>query len=287
MKGSLKESVEKLSNLIRSFSLLGVLLYLAPVNLISGDINQRLSPLVKSLNPIEITEETSGIEGVDCIYIINLNERPEKWNRIKANFDEQHLKINRVSAINGWKIPQWKRLQLSGGNVVRLSGGEIGCFLSHLSIYKDALDRGFNAVWICEDDVEFIEDANEIAFLIKELNTFDPSWDIFYTDYCVHGTGCQDPRPDQPLYEVLHNVLSKDLVRMHGRHRLHSVIFSKQGLQKVLDYFSHKYLWSALDVDIHYVPGLREYSSTRDIATSVKEGIISDTPIGSSLNPQK
>jgi len=246
-----------------------------------------LSPIVNYLRPIELSEVSSGIDPIDCIYVINLTERPEKWRRVKIAFDEQNLHINRVPAINGWKLPSWKKLKLFGSQQIRLYGGEIGCFLSHVSIYQDAVDRGFGVVWICEDDVEFKTNADKLSALINELSEFDKDWDILYTDYCTHGTNCQDPRPGQPNYEVLYIPISENLIRIHGRHRLHSVIFSKKGLQKVLNYFTHVYLWSPLDVDIHYVPGLREYSSARDIVTSVKDHVISDTPIGSTLNPVK
>lgn len=241
------------------------------------------SPIFKFLKTIEITEAQSGLASIDSIYVINLDERPEKWLRTKQAFNERSFHPNRVSAVNGWKLQNQKKIQLSGPQTIFLSGGEIGCFLSHVSVYQDAVNRGFNTVWICEDDIVFREGGEDIDALVKELSEIDRDWDVLYTDYTTHGTGDQKPRPGQPFYEVLSYPVSDTLLRIHGRHCLHSVIFSKSGLMKILKYFQNLYLWSPIDVDIHYVPGLKEYSVCKDVVTSLN--VSSDTAIGSCLNP--
>ena len=71
------------------------------------------------------------------------------------------------------------------------------------------------------------------------------------------------------------------------------MIFSKKGLAKVYSYFTHMHLWSPIDVDIHYVPGLKEYAVKKDIVTSINDSSIlstdgsSDTQSVSSLNPSR
>jgi GR25 family glycosyltransferase involved in LPS biosynthesis len=169
--------------------------------------------------------------------------------------------------------------QLSGPFPVKLNGGMIGCLLSHVSIYKDAYERGFNTVWICEDDIKFTDDVKKLSGFVDELNSIDPDWDILYTDYTQHGTGMQAHRPGQSPYRVLSQIVnqSKTLVRMHGRHQTHSMIFSKKGIKKVLDYFTHIHLWTPIDIDIHYVPNIREYSVRKDIATFINDSPYSDT----------
>ena len=54
-------------------------------------------------------------------------------------------------------------------------------------------------------------------------------------------------------------------------------IYTWKDVEKVLRYFTHVYLWSAIDVDIHYVPSIREYSTRRDIVSVHYEaGDVSD-----------
>lgn len=255
--------------------------------LVWGDFYHDKNYVSCFLKPCEITEKYSGLETVDCIYVINLDNRPERWERTKRFFNEQGFFPNRFSAVSGWELLYWKLAILTGPDLMRLNKGQTGVFLSHLSIYRDAYERGFNVVWICEDDVEFYESGQEIDRLINKLKKIDPEWDLFYTDNKVHGKGAQDPRLGQALYSVDTTVIDDDILKMKGRHGLHSAIFSRNGLKKILDYFEHVFFWSPIDVDIHYVPNINEYSVTKDVVSLLKEGTYSDTEDASSLNHYK
>jgi hypothetical protein len=68
------------------------------------------------------------------------------------------------------------------------------------------------------------------------------------------------------------------------------MIFSKRGLAKVYAYLTTGLLWSPIDVDIHYTPTLREYSTAHNIVTSIYDSSLpaldgsSDTQRFSALN---
>ena len=47
----------------------------------------------------------SDYRAVDCIYVINLDERPEKWDDTQFKLDQYNVQYNRFSGINGWNIP--------------------------------------------------------------------------------------------------------------------------------------------------------------------------------------
>jgi hypothetical protein len=219
----------------------------------------------------------SRMDCVDCIYVINLEERKEKWNRTKVNFEKQGLSINRFDAINGKKLPLWKRAAVLGPYKIRMGWGGVGCLLSHVSVYKDAYEREFDVVWICEDDIEFKENADVIPSLLEELVYLDPEWDYLYTDNVDIGIGYQDPRTGQSWYDPKHEAVGSNFMKVCGRWRNHSILFSKRGIKKVLDYFTHVYIWSPLDVDIHYIPNLRAYSTSRNIVSLIDDLTIYDT----------
>lgn len=63
-----------------------------------------------------------------------------------------------------------------------LVAGKIGCILSHLSIIQDGYDRGFNAIWIFQDDIEVLGDLTKIDTYIQEMNQLDPDWGLLFTD---------------------------------------------------------------------------------------------------------
>ncbi len=249
-----------------------------------------ISPVVSFLKPIEILEEDSRLEGVDCIYVINLKERLERWQSLQEQFLKQNLRANRVDAINGWKIPIEQRNtlvdpRLDPSREITLTGGEIGCSLSHLSIYQDALERGFEVIWVCEDDVRFNGRVDRISPLVEELFFLDPDWDLLYTEHTMFGSVLQRHRPEQIPYKAINQDVSARLARTHGRFGTHSLILSKKGLEKILSYFYSRYFWAAIDVDLHYV-GLREYSIKENL-TNVQHGFSSDTQPTSSLRSGK
>lgn len=253
------------------------------------------TPIVKYLKPIEISENPSGLQYVDCIYVINLDERPQKWKRMKTLFNEHGLNVNRVSGINGWLIPHEIKQELAGPYTIHYNGGQLGCLLSHISIIKDANLRNLDLIWILEDDVEFLGDLNQIPPLLEKLSQIDPDWDIFYTDLDFrHAKGGYlpvtglDPRPDQELpsihYFQQRTALSNEIMQIRIRYGTHSMLISKKGVQKILDYFTHIYLWPAIDGDLHYIPGIREYATRKDLVSNWRHCPFSDTIGNSSLN---
>lgn len=272
-----------------------VVLFLCFLSLICSDIPMSAclykheTPVVKFLKSTERKKLKSGIKHVDCIYVINLDKRPEKWLRMKQILKEQKLRGTRFSAVNGWEIDLKSQRELAGNYPMRMLPGEIGCLLSHVSVIKDALNCGYKAIWIFEDDIEFVEDPHQISEFIEQLNKIDPNWDILYTDLdSINHLGIQVPaldadfRPDLDLNYTLDHYLkrtpvSRDLMRLGQRYGMYSVLMSRKGMKKVYEFFSHVYLWSAIDIDIHYIPGIREYSTRRDIVSIWWHSTISDT----------
>jgi GR25 family glycosyltransferase involved in LPS biosynthesis len=244
------------------------------------NVESNIKPIVKYLPKIELNEKDSGLNNIDCIYVINLDRRIDRWERTKKLFNDLDIYPNRFAAVNGWSLSEESKNELFGSQIHTMKSGATGCLLSHVSIYKDAFERGFNAVWICEDDIVFSGDVTTIPDLVNELDRVDPNWDVLYTDHSNHGTGVQLLRPSQKEYRpILGKILRKSdsFLRIHGRHQTYSMIFSKKGIKKALDYFTHTNLFSPIDVDIHYIPKFREYCTKHSIVTTIPEPLYSDT----------
>lgn len=158
------------------------------------------------------------IDGIDFIYMINLDERPEKFARTSLELGSFGISPYRFSAVNGWKLPTEVLNQVGvkfssefgqekfigsiyreiegkeclGNEILRPNGetffslgmsrGAIGIVLSHLSVLQDAYDSGYETIWVMEDDVEAISDPNLISELIPKLNECVQDWDILFTD---------------------------------------------------------------------------------------------------------
>ena len=157
------------------------------------------------------------IQNVDFIYMINLDERPEKVASSLSKLQAYGITPYRFSAVNGWNLSpeeindlgvmyeEKMRTDLMGtsfpltgegplhekmsvpGRVYFLHGmtkGAIGIVLSHLSILQDALNSGYKTVWIMEDDVLAMQDPKKLSGLIEALDESvgKDNWDILFTD---------------------------------------------------------------------------------------------------------
>ena len=256
-----------------------------------SSIQSTETPIAKQLKTLpNFASYTSGLSGVDCIYVINLDHRMKRWLRMIKLLNQHSLQPHRFSAIYGLQLPEQIRQELFGPYLSqrRLSNGIIGCCLSHLSVMQDAYNRQFQVVWVMEDDIEILEDVRQLPPILKTLSSIDPEWDICYTDVDSkdqYGNRIlslsSDFHPDTPHmpleYYTERIPLNNDLMQIHQRFGMYSYFISRKGLEKVLRYFTHVYLWSAIDVDIHYVPSIREYSTRRDIVSVHYEaGDVSD-----------
>jgi GR25 family glycosyltransferase involved in LPS biosynthesis len=160
----------------------------------------------------------SSIRGIDCTYLINLDERPEKYSVVRERLESYGICPHRFSAVNGWRLSledindlgvtfePWMQgsmwgtyypladkgtsldeiVQMIGRNYFShcMSPGAIGCVLSHLSVLQDAYDAGYYTIWIMEDDVLIVRDPHLLSERIEELDAAvgKEGWDILFTD---------------------------------------------------------------------------------------------------------
>ncbi len=109
-------------------------------------------------------------EYFDRIYCINLKSRPDRLISFKKNFKALGTSnITFIEAIDGktLDIGDWK-----------FSPGSLGCKLSHLSIYNDALKNNYSKILVFEDDA--IVNKYFRKALYKILATVNDDWDLIY-----------------------------------------------------------------------------------------------------------
>ena len=158
------------------------------------------------------------MRNVDFIYMINLDERPEKWRLSNERLAPFGIYPCRFSAVNGWQLslqdiqevglkfspemeggfmstrylvtgnfePHHELLEHYGETYFChcMSRGAIGIVLSHLSVLQDAYDSGYETIWVMEDDIDVIQDPKILSALIDELDYIVGygSWDVLFTD---------------------------------------------------------------------------------------------------------
>lgn len=177
------------------------------------------SELTDHFKPALNKGNNHSIKNIDFIYMINLDQRPEKFETSRAQLNLYGINPYRFSAVNGWELSLDTILDVGlkfkpgmdrifGTTYVEIDGkiiashepvcvpgrtyfchcmarGPIGICLSHLSILQDAWDSGYETIWIMEDDVDVIRNPHQASSLIEELDQLvgPKNWDILFTDY--------------------------------------------------------------------------------------------------------
>lgn len=160
------------------------------------------------------------MKNIDFIYMINLDKRPDRFEKSAKQLNPYGIYPYRFSAVNGWELSieaindvgliyePWMRSGIWGtyyylddNNKLQhahevihdsrrtyfshcLALGPIGIVLSHLSVLQDAYDSGYETIWVLEDDIEVIKDPRVIPELIDKLDALvgKENWDILFTD---------------------------------------------------------------------------------------------------------
>lgn len=158
------------------------------------------------------------IRNIDFIYMINLDQRPEKFEDCNKQLNPYGVYPYRFSAVNGWELnldainsvgvkyapgmtggfwatsfrPQDnferhdERIKNYGQTYFahHIAQGTIGIFLSHLSVLHDAYLSDYQTIWVMEDDVKVLRDPTVLSDLIDRLDekVGKDGWDILFTD---------------------------------------------------------------------------------------------------------
>ena len=134
---------------------------------------------------------------IDFVYMINLDQRPEKYEHSLRQLEPYGIVPYRFSAVNGWELtcedindvglkfekgmregifgtayypnnnldPTHEFISKPGQAYFChcMAKGTIGICLSHLSVLQDAFDSGFDLIWVMEDDIEVLQDPRIIT----------------------------------------------------------------------------------------------------------------------------
>lgn len=183
-----------------------------------GILTNLTAEVTDHFKPCPDKGEDHQIRNIDFIYMINLDQRPEKYKNSLDRLLPYGIHPYRFSAVNGWELSlealddiglkylPWMASDIMGTcypvdgggahfhemiNVVGktyfchcMPRGSIGIVLSHLSILQDAYDAGYETIWVMEDDIEVIRDPRILSDMIDRLDALvgKDGWDFLFTD---------------------------------------------------------------------------------------------------------
>ncbi|KAM9642469.1 inactive glycosyltransferase 25 family member 3 [Trichechus inunguis] len=128
--------------------------------------------------------------GFDEVFVISLARRPDRRERMLNSLWEMEIAGRVVDAVDGRtlnsSIIRSLGVDLLPGYQDPYSGrtltkGEVGCFLSHYSIWEEVVARGLAQVLVFEDDVRFQSNfKGQLEQLMEEVEAEKLPWDLIY-----------------------------------------------------------------------------------------------------------
>lgn len=107
---------------------------------------------------------------VDHIYVLNLDRRSDKWEKMRIELDLLGWEVERFSAFDCLDPQIEAEYKIHS---LFKSAGELACVKSHAAIINDAKDKGYARIAVFEDDVLFGND-------FSPLQSLPPSWSLVY-----------------------------------------------------------------------------------------------------------
>lgn len=153
---------------------------------------------------------------IDHIYCLNLSNRQDRWKTMEAKFRYFNWKVERWSALPGSLFQHYWSLIKNSSSFV--NSNYIGCALSHLAIYRDALNRGYQKVAIIEDDVGIHRDI-EMMQVRNDYDLLYWGWiplsdDLQRWDYnLVQPRNFQNIVPAKNMWGLFGYVISEKLMK--------------------------------------------------------------------------
>ncbi|EGW08696.1 Glycosyltransferase 25 family member 2 [Cricetulus griseus] len=141
-------------------------------------------------NLIHVQIEAMSDLGEKWIFMINLKRRKDRRDRMLRTLYEQEIEVKIVEAVDGKAL---NTSQLKAWNIEMLPGyrdpyssrpltrGEIGCFLSHFSVWKEVIDRELEKTLVIEDDVRFEHQfKKKLMKLMDDIDKAQLDWELIY-----------------------------------------------------------------------------------------------------------
>ncbi len=133
------------------------------------------------------TEHDSIWNQIAFVPVVNLDNRPERWNRLLVSSKEcvPAEKLRRISAVVGRDLPSFKDPKWFKGKPTDARwAARAGCTLSHRKIMEMAESEDQPFTLVIEDDADFSKIySSEFSYLLEQLIEDHTSWDVCYLGY--------------------------------------------------------------------------------------------------------
>lgn len=159
----------------------------------------------------------------DAAYCINLDRRPDRWERVQKEFKKINLNdVIRIPGVDGKLEPP-----------ASIPPGAVGCLKSHLNVFIDAKNKGFESFILLEDDVQFSDNFHQQFNIIEAQVPKD--FEMLYFGSNPHTGSRQE--------------ISPNINRITYTYAAHAVIFRRPCYDDIINSLSGPL---TVPCDVHY-----------------------------------
>jgi len=195
----------------------------------------------------------------DKIYVVTLLRAQDRHQLVKSElsgvdfeffYGVDKLNITKDEAIESG-VYSSERTKKENRYYSELSLGQIACSWSHLTLYRQIVEKGYKKVLIFEDDVVVIR--KEMSKLQRILEEVPSDWDLLYLGYRKHWRITSLIRIKQIYYQVIGALritawdakmyqnyyakpYSKHIMRAGFHDYTHAYAITTEGARKLIEY---------------------------------------------------
>lgn len=187
------------------------------------------------------------------IIYINLEHRKDRLEHVERELDKL-FSFTSASCSGNEKS---EKINVKGErfNAIKTKIGSIGCTMSHIKCLELAKERDYEQVFICEDDITFLNPEIFINSLQKFNENKELNWDVLIIggnnvppyqkieDYCIRISNCQTTTGyivRKHYYDVLINNFREsvtNLIREPTNHKQYALDIYWKNLQKINNWY--------------------------------------------------
>lgn len=121
---------------------------------------------------------------IDKIYVINLKKNQDRLEKFMENAKKANVEVERFDAVYGKELKKdHPDIFKYFGKYPNIHSGEIGCALSHIKIWEDAIKNNYNNIIVFEDDAIIPKDFWDR--FDKAYNELPEDWEMLLIGCCT------------------------------------------------------------------------------------------------------
>ena len=171
----------------------------------------------------------------DCVFVLNLHAREDRMDTIADILYSMNIKFERFEAIHKDTLHGLHACFLEKNpNSTLTTPGYLACLLSHLSIYRLALDRGYTSILVLEDDALIHKNAN---VLITNFRKNVPlNWDFLHFGYLPLSKDLSMWSHEKQHFSFVYDDDNVKIVRSEGFWATHAYAIGKNMMKYMIQY---------------------------------------------------